>query len=104
MHNGLIRRYSEPNSEPLEADIEVKLRNLVDQMFVRYDVDRSGSLDVGELVGAMNAMLAELEISTVLTHKEALDILNAIDVNHDNRVQKDELLNCLRNFYRNSGS
>jgi len=68
-------------------------------MFHKYDIDRSGSLDVYELSNALNAMLMELQLPITFTYEDSLELMRSIDLNHDHRVQKEELINCLRNLY-----
>lgn len=65
-----------------------KLVNYVDQVFMRYDTDRSGFLSLNEIAGFFNECLANSGSSRRVTQSEAIQYMQNIDKNMDGRVTK----------------
>jgi Ca2+-binding EF-hand superfamily protein len=67
------------------------LRTAVDAIFVKYDKDKSGYLDIDEVLGLMNDVLKQINSNRQLTKNEVYQFVKAVDKSGDNKVQKSEL-------------
>lgn len=67
------------------------LRAAVDAIFVKYDKDKSGYLDIDEVLGLMNDVLKQINSNRQLTKNEVYQFVKAVDKSGDNKVQKSEL-------------
>lgn len=74
---------------------------LIDEMFMKYDFDRSGTLDCRELAPVFNEILMRFNIGVTLSPEEARALLFQIDVNTDGRINKTELFNCIKSLVIN---
>ncbi len=72
------------------------MKRLIDQLYQRYDRDRSGGLDKSELVGAFNELLRELGVSMRITPSQASSLIRAVDNSNDGKVQKGEFFKMLK--------
>lgn len=50
-----------------DYELDNKIRNYVNLLYQKYDVDNSGGLDVQELGNVFNEIMAELNIPTTFT-------------------------------------
>lgn len=64
------------------------LRQYIDQIFMKYDRDRSMSLDVGELAYFFNDIFALMGDPRRVTQQQAYQALMMIDSNNDGRASK----------------
>ena len=67
---------------------EQELQQFIEQVFNRYDRDRTGTLDSNELAAFFNDVFAQMGQSTRLNNQQALDALRVIDTNSDGRASK----------------
>ena len=67
------------------------LRNYIDQVFARYDRDRSGTLDPNELAGFFNDVFMMMGSPQTVNMYQAQQALQQIDRNGDGRANKMEL-------------
>ena len=67
------------------------LRNYIDQVFMRYDRDRSGTLDSNELAGFFNDVFQMMGSPQRINAYQAQQSLMSIDRNGDGRANKMEL-------------
>jgi Ca2+-binding EF-hand superfamily protein len=77
---------------------------MIDELFTRYDRDRSGSLDRSELGAVFNEVLARFNMGFTISQSEAEALLYQIDNNRDGKIGKPELFNCLRNLVINEST
>ena len=64
------------------------LRNYIDQVFLKYDRDRSGTLDPNELAGFFNDVFAMMGSPQRINPYQAQQSLMMIDRNGDGRANK----------------
>lgn len=65
------------------------LRQYIDTIFVKYDRDRSMTLDISELANFFNdASMTTWEIQGKLNEQQAYQALMMIDQNNDGRASK----------------
>ena len=62
------------------------LMQYINQIFMKYDRDRSGSLDAGELAMFFTDVFAMMGQPTQINLYQAQQALAAIDQNHDGRA------------------
>jgi hypothetical protein len=72
------------------------LRGYVDQVFMKFDSNRSGTLEPHELAGFFNEVFAMMGDPRRLDQSGAMNALRAIDQNCDGRASKIELFNALK--------
>jgi len=64
------------------------LRNYVDQVFMKFDSNRSGTLEAIELAGFFNEVFAMMGDPRRMDQNSAMQALRAIDQNCDGRANK----------------
>ena len=72
------------------------LRQYIDQIFDRYDRDRSGTLESFELANFFNDVFAMMGDPRRINQQQATQALMAIDQNNDGRANKMELFNAFK--------
>jgi Ca2+-binding EF-hand superfamily protein len=72
------------------------LRGYVDQVFMKFDSNRSGTLEAHELAGFFNEVFAMMGDPRRLDQMSAMNALRAIDQNCDGRASKIELFTALK--------
>lgn len=68
-----------------------QLRDYIDEIFDRYDKDRSGNLDAQELASFFNDLFRAIGNPAVITPLQAQNAICAIDKNNDGKANKMEL-------------
>jgi Ca2+-binding EF-hand superfamily protein len=66
----------------------MQLRQTIDELFTRYDTDRSMTLDRRELQSVFNEILARFNLGFTISQQEAEALLYEIDGNHDGKIGK----------------
>jgi hypothetical protein len=87
------------------------LRNYIDQIFMKYDTDRSGTLNANELAYFFNDIFAMMGNPKRINQMEAMQALRAIDQNNDGMASKMELFQAFKqilsqqqgSYYYNQG-
>jgi Ca2+-binding EF-hand superfamily protein len=69
---------------------------MIDQLYTRYDSDRSGSFDKREMVKAMNELLIEYGVHMRINQHQAGRLIREIDSSGDGRVQKSEFFRMVK--------
>ncbi len=64
------------------------LRSYVDQVFLKFDSNRSGTLEPHELAGFFNEVFAMMGDPRRMDQYAATQALRAIDINGDGRANK----------------
>lgn len=64
------------------------LKKKIDQIFLRYDTNKSGTLSLDELHVFLNDLLLSTGNNRQVTYEEAMNVLTVIDKNRDGRVNK----------------
>ena len=64
------------------------LQSYIDQVFMKFDRDRSGSLDPAELADFFNDVYAMMGNSTRVNNAQANDALRVIDKDFDGKASK----------------
>jgi Ca2+-binding EF-hand superfamily protein len=67
---------------------EYQLQQFIDGTFVKYDKDRSGTLDSNELASFFNDVFAAMGAPTRVTPAEASQAMAAIDKDRDGKAGK----------------
>lgn len=65
-----------------------QLKNYIDQVFMRYDRDRSGTLEPNELAGFFNDLYAMMGSPMRINMYQAQQAMMQIDRNGDGRASK----------------
>jgi hypothetical protein len=81
---------------------DAQLRNYIDTIFARYDVDRSGTLDAYELSGFFNDLFQAMGYNMKITNQQAQQTLTVIDKNNDGKASKMELFLAFKQILSNS--
>lgn len=98
------QQLSQAPSQPGNTPQEQQLRQLIDELFVRYDTDRSFTLDRRELQNVFNEVLMRFNMGFTISQSEAEALLCEIDGNRDGKIGKPELFRVLRNLVINESS
>jgi Ca2+-binding EF-hand superfamily protein len=77
---------------------DLKLKEAVDRIYLKYDIDHSGSLEPSEAAGAFNELMIELRIPATLNTQETLQLLQLVDRNKNGRIEKPEFFSCMKNL------
>ena len=91
-----------------EEEFEKMLKNkplidsLIDEMFMKSDLNQSGFVEYTELYFAMTEMAKELN-KTVPTKEKVAEIMDKLDLNKDGKLSKEEykpfVLELLKKLY-----
>ena len=79
---------SKPNDE--------QLRQAIDAIFNKYDVDQSGTLEDNEIFSLINDAFKSLGRNKQVSHQEVRQFIQAIDKNGDGKIAKPELFEILK--------
>ena len=72
-------------------------------MFLRYDKDRSHTLDPSELAAFLNEVFEKTKYPMrVGNAQEARQLLRHIDINHDGAISKPEIFNVFKYLIQSS--
>ena len=89
----------------MTAVTDVQLQQYIDQVFLKYDRDRSGTLDANELAGFFNDLFQMMGHPMKINNVQAMQALKAIDLNNDGKANKMELFIAFRQILnRNTGN
>lgn len=72
------------------------LRSYIETVFNKYDTDRNGTLDAGEMTGFFNDLFRALQINVTVTPQQSLEAIKSIDQNSDGAVSKEELFTAFK--------
>lgn len=72
---------------------DAMLRQYIDQLFYRYDYNRTGTLNIFELHNYLNELFMMSGIPRNVTYNEAYNLLMQMDSNRDGQLNKFELFN-----------
>jgi hypothetical protein len=75
---------------------DMQLRQYIDQVFMRYDFNRTGTLNLQELHVFLNELFRMCGVPRVVTYQEAYSALMTMDSNRDGQINKYELFNLFR--------
>jgi hypothetical protein len=75
---------------------DMQLRMYIDQVFMRYDFNRTGTLNLPELHIFLNELFQMCGIPRIVTYQEAYSALMTMDCNRDGQINKYELFNLFR--------
>lgn len=73
-----------------------QLRQAIDAIFNKYDVDQSGTLQDNEIFNLINDAFKSLGRNRNVSKQEVLQFINAIDKNGDGKIAKPELFEILK--------
>ncbi len=62
--------------------------NYINQIFLKYDTDRTGSLDCAQLAHFFTDVYASMGQNIAVNYYQAQQALVTIDANHDGRADK----------------
>lgn len=72
------------------------LKTYIDQIFDKYDTDRSGTLDEKEMTFFFNDLFKSLGMNINVTEAQSLEAIKSIDQNYDGGVDKKELFDAFK--------
>ena len=72
----------------LQSLSDQQLMQYIDQIFIKYDRDRSGSLDIAELGNFFADLYRCMGYSVQLTYQQASQAMAQIDKNFDGRASR----------------
>ncbi len=67
---------------------DYELQQFIDQVFSKYDRDRSGTLDSNELTNFFNDVFSQMGNGTRFNQQQSMNALKAIDQNSDGKASK----------------
>ena len=76
------------------------LKELLAKYFEEFDEDHNGSLDRKELRHFLIKFFAQYHLHVPMTDEFVDSVFRGIDVNHDNKIQPDELLAYSHEFIK----
>ena len=65
-----------------------QLRKYIDDIFGKFDRDRSGTLDANELAAFFNDLFTLMKSQQRVNQQQAMNALRAIDKNNDGKASK----------------
>jgi hypothetical protein len=75
---------------------DMQLRQYIDQVFMRYDFNRTGTLNLPELHVFLNELFQMCGHNRMVSYQEAYAALVQMDSNRDGQINKYELFNLFR--------
>lgn len=82
---------------------DFQLQGYVDQVFMRYDLNYSGTLDVNELGLFFNDIFGMMNFNYRLNHQQAYQFMMQVDRNMDGRANKRELFMAVKLILNQQG-
>ena len=80
-----------------------EIRGEIDRMFLRYDTDRSNTLDSSELAPFLNEVFEKTNYPMKVNNiQEATQLLHYIDINSDGVLSKSEIFNVFKYLIQSS--
>jgi Ca2+-binding EF-hand superfamily protein len=73
-----------------------QLRQAIDAIFNKYDVDHSGTLEDNEIFALINDAFKSLGRNKQVSQQEVRQFIQAIDKNGDGKIAKPELFEILK--------
>ena len=65
-----------------------QLQQYIDQVMMRYDTNRNGTLEAHELVNFFNELFRMCGIQRRISHMEAAGFMRQVDTNYDGKANK----------------
>ena len=79
-----------------------QLRQAIDAIFAKYDTDKSGTLEGGEIYNLINDAFKSLGRNRQVKEEEVNQFIKAIDKNNDAKISKPELFEILKKLISGS--
>ena len=73
-----------------------QLRQAIDAVFQKYDVDKSNTLDLNELKGVISDAFKQLGANRSVEMADVKKFINAVDKNNDQKITKSELFEIFK--------
>lgn len=70
---------------------EKHIRKAIDQIFVKYDKDRSGTLDLTEVKTIVEEAFRQTGTKKTIAEEDVKKFVSLVDANSDGIISKDEL-------------
>lgn len=83
---------------------DMQLQQYVDQVMARYDFNRSGTLESGELVNFFNDLFSMCGYPNRVNLNQATQMMRQMDSNFDGRANKFELFRAFKSMMANSNN
>lgn len=87
-NNSVSQPYDMQPHHNYGPNVDTKLVNYIDRLYMKHDRDRSNNLDVNELAAVINNVMLDLNMGISFTQEEARQILSRIDYNKGGKVEK----------------
>lgn len=79
-----------------------QLRKAIDGIFLKYDTDRSGTLEATQVFHIISDTFKSLGKKQAVTSNEIREFIVAIDKNGDGKIDKPELYSVLKELISSS--
>jgi hypothetical protein len=77
---------------------DLQLRQFIDEVFMRYDYNKSGTLNLPELHIFLTELFSLTGMKKTFSYEEACGALQTMDANRDGQISKFELYNLYRHM------
>ena len=78
--------------------MEDKIKDCVDQIFLKFDADKNGVLDTAE---ARKAIVAQLEQQgQKITEEKIIENFKLLDLNDDGEISRDEVTTVITELFK----
>ena len=81
-----------------------QLRQSIEGIFIKYDTDKSGTLEGNEIVTLINDLFKNLGRNRSVRPEEVDKFIKVIDKNNDSRISKTELFDVLKTLIANANT
>lgn len=75
---------------------EKHIRQAIDQIFVRYDKDRSGTLDLTEVKTIVEEAFKQTGTKKIIGDDDVKKFVSLVDANSDGIISKEELFSVFK--------
>lgn len=82
---------------------DAQLQQYIDQVMIRYDTNRNGTLEAHELTRFFNDLFMMCGIPKRINQWEAMNFMRQVDMNFDRRANKFELFRAFKLMMANQG-
>ena len=83
---------------------DVQLKSYIDQVMLRYDTNRNGTLEPHEIARFFNELFAMCGVPRKIGQWEAAGFMRQVDTNYDGKANKFELFRAFKSMMNTGGS
>lgn len=80
----------------MSAPSDKQLKEAINVVFDKYDVDKSGTLDFSEVKNVISDAFKQIGTTRTVTNEDVKKLIGAVDKDNDFKITKSELLQIFK--------